>query len=871
MDDVATVEVIELLVPGLGPVDRDKLLTQSTGIRRESGDDKAGLYRTHVDLEKRTGVVHELYDWTRLTIGGASRALWLFLMPFLLVNMVAWMQPQWPRGDDGLLRRVAGWGYSLGARLLALSLTVLVVGTVGQLALDQFAWQCAPGGRAGVCDAGNPAVKMLRSWDGSGVGAGLVIAGIAPFLVVFFLLLVARDTKQEYLPVLNTVSKETAEQAVADRVVSGKENLELEGFWEFNRRDPGTAAQHVWAGLLTTAALLTWTPLVQDADGSGGPTWVGGVLFAVIGTMALITVASVPWLYRVELKWPVDLLRRWTRRLPWLDGKLAAVGAVPLWPTRYPKIALFGCCLVNTAAILYCLVPHRNWTTGAELPGIQVQSTAVLCVQALCVCVLAVACLLLPKGGTRRRMALYGLAGPAMAVLACFVAWLYTTGFSLWAGSWLARDGRRPDLPRPVDVMGMTLPPVLLFGAVCWAVICVGVWFTHLAREGAGRSASGFPRPLRNFLAALHAQPEEADDRRHHGELRAARRRHDYLLRELDWVLGTVAVLVVLVAGSFYVRPVRTSGLQNAWDLVAKFLETVSLPLFVTLAGLMLLAFRTLAIRSEMRQNAGLAWAFGAFWPRAVHPFAPPSWTVRAVPELVHRLRVLLAPENRRVLIRANSMGGVLVLAAIWQLEPECRGRIALLTTGCPVRMYFSRSYPAFVCLSSIEALAPGRDAGLVGWTNVWRDTDPLGGPVGLPAVDVRWPDDSEQGGDPRTRGRTPEQPVFPPIDGHRGYTTDERLPALRDALLRELTREDPAQPTRSPRPEVQEVGEVQEVAEAPQTLGKPVDLEAPEAGEVPVGPKGPEASEAPADPQKAPEKPVDLEAPEAGEVPVGP
>jgi hypothetical protein len=813
MGDVATpetVEVIELLVPGLGPVDREKLLTQTTEIRRESGDDKAGLYRTRpgVDLGKRLRVIQEVYDWTRLTIGGAARALWLFLMPFLLINMVAWMQPYWPRrGPDGRGRRVAGGVYEFGARLLALSLTVLVVGTVGQLALDQFAWQCAPGGPAGVCDDGNPAVRILHSWDHShGVGVGLVAAAVAPFLVVFVLQLVARDTKQEYLPVLNTVDKEQAEEAERDRAVTGKENLELEGFWEFNRRDPGIAAQHVWAGLLTTAGLLTWTPLSQDAHGAGGPAWVGKGLFAVIGAMALLTVASLPRLYRWELTWPVTLLRRCTRPLPWLHGKLATMGPLPLWPTRYPKLAAFGCLLVSTAAVLYCVLPERNWSTGAELPGIQVQSTAVLLVQALGVLMLALSCAVLPRRGTRWRMALYGMAGPAMAVLACFVAWLYTTGFSLWAGTWLARDGVRPDLPRPVDVMGMALPPVLLLGAVFWALACGGARVTHSARCGAGLHVDRerhhslrdrlrrLPALVRGFVTALRHQPTEADDRRHHSVLRAARRRHEYLLRELDWAMGIVAVLIVLVVGMLYARPVRRSGLRDAWDLVGKLLETVSLPLFVTLAGLMLLTFRTLAIRTEMRQNAGLAWAFGAFWPRAVHPFAPPSWTVRAVPELVHRLRVLLAPQRRRVLIRANSMGAVLVLAAIWQLEPDCRSRIALLTTGCPVKMYFSRNYPAFVCLSSIEALAPGREAGLADWTNVWRDTDPLGGPVGVDGVDVRWPDDAEEQ-DPRTRGRTPDQPVFPPIEGHRGYTTDDRLPALRAALLRTLTRRQPRFP----------------------------------------------------------------------------
>jgi len=809
MGNVAKIQVVELLVPGLGPVDQEALLRPTANIGRISGDDKAGLYRSGVDLRKMIRpAAREVYDWTRLTIGGASRALWLFLMPFLLVNLVAWMQPRWPSGIDEGWRRKAGAVYEFCARLLALSLTVLVVGSVGQLAMDQFAWQCHYQGTEqgkGVCAADNPAVTMLLD-HAPDPGAALVLACVLPFLVVFVLRLAARDTKQEYLPVLETVTEAEAEEARRRRSVTGEDGhpLELPGFWEYNRRDPGMAAQHVWAGLLTTAMLLTWTPLDRDMK-EGGPQEFGWALLVVIGTMTVITLLSVPWLHRhVHITLPTgSRRRRWINRLPYVKGKVlkadgradGTVDHFPLWPTHYPVPTYFGCVVVNVAAVLYCLLPDRDWRVGGELPGIPVQATAVLLVQAGGVCVLLVTSLLLPKWGTRRHMALYGLAGPAMAVLACFVGWLYTTGFALWSGSSFARDGRRPDLPQPVDVMGMALPLVLFLGALGWVVMLAGVWFVGLARPDHRTETD--VRGLRRLLHGVRSLPSvvsrslrtvwsdsrlETDDRRHLHEVRAARRKHDYLLREMDWMIGTTAVSIVVVAVLFYVPLRLESWLRNVRDLSAGVLGSLSIPLLAGLAGLMLLAFRTLAMRPDMRQNAGLAWAFGAFWPRAVHPFAPPPWTVRAVPELVHRLRVLLKPPNQRVLIRANSMGAVLVLAAVWQLEPDRRERIALLTTGSPVGTFFARNYPAFVCVESIRALAPcGAGAKLAGWTNVWRDTDPLGGPVGIEGVDRRWPDDSEGR---RAHKRRAEEPVFPPIEGHRGYTTDKRLVPLRNQLM---------------------------------------------------------------------------------------
>ncbi|MGD1219002.1 hypothetical protein AB9Q10_11230 [Streptomyces krungchingensis] len=843
----ARVEVVELLVPGLGPVDRERLIRPPATVGRVSGDEKAGLYRTVVDLNKAPHkVVREVYDWTRLTIGGASRALWLFLMPFLLINLVAWMQPRWPCGKDKRWRKLAGGVYEFGARLLALSLTVLVVGTVGQLAMDQFAWQCSPQAGQDVCADDNPAVRILRSWDTAGPQWGFVVAALAPALVVFVLLLAARDTKQEYLPVLETVSEEEAERARLQRAGKGEDGhpLELPGFWEHNRRDPGMAAQHVWAGLLTTAGLLTWTPLHQDLRGNG-PEGLGRALFAVILFMTLVLLISVPWVHRKTcLPLPPSSLRsRLLERIPLVRGKIGERRGggryFPLWPTHYPIVAGVLCACVNVAAVLYCLVPDRRWTVDRVLPGMQVQSTVLLLVQAFGVCLLTLASVVLPVAGTRRGMALLGLGGPAMAVLACFVAWLYTTASSQWTGSWLARPGRRTDVPQPVDVMGMVLAPVLVLSAVCGAVVFALVWFVHVAGPAApGPGGRPGPGLVKRFVRAYQADSrEERDDRRHLHELRAARRKHTYLLREADWMMGTAAVLVVAVTGAFYFPLGIRPGLRDARDLAAGALGSLSIPLLAGLAALMLLAFRTLAIRSDMRQNAGLAWAFGAFWPRAAHPFAPPSWTVRAVPELVHRLHVLLKDERGRVLVRANSMGTVLVMAAVWQLDAALRARIALITTGCPVGMFFSRNYPAFVCVESIDALGPrGERPGLAGWINVWRDTDPLGGPVGIEDVDVRWADDAEGAdGGPGAYRRTREAPVFPPIEGHRGYTGDSRLMPLRNRLLAELVASNPPEPPTGPEPTA-----------PPERAGSPGPTRTPEPTRTP-GPTGtPEPAGAP-------------------------
>ncbi|MER5936699.1 hypothetical protein ABT121_05180 [Streptomyces sp. NPDC001928] len=784
------VEVVELLVPGLGPVDRDRML-RPRGRGRETGDDKAGFYRS---ADRDPGVVpgtedqllvREIYDWTRLTIGGASRALWLFLMPFLLINLVAWMQPRWPSRVDGRGTKLAGAVYEFAARLLALSLTVLVVGTFGQVAMDQFAWQCHPAVEKRVC--GDQAGEALAGLPGP--QWGLALAALVPAGVAFVLLRVARDAKQEYLPVLPTVTADEAEAARRRRDADGLP-LELAGFWEHNRREPGIAAQHVWAGLLTTAALLTWTPMHQDPAGSTAKT-IGIALFAVISAMALVVVVSVPALYRkFGIRLPEHSLRARLVARTWylstkpikIERETGTMTLLPLWPTRYPLPAGICCAVVNAAALLYCLWPDRQWRVEGQLPGIQVQSTALLLAQGVGVALLLISAVLLPCKGTRRGMALFGHAGAAVAVLACFLGWLYTVALAQWTSAWLAEDRAGPVVTEPVHRMGMILLPVLVTVALAAAVMWVVVRLLPVP-------APDVPRPA-------HPDRSDADltkdDQRHLNLLTAARRRHTYLLRELNWLIGFSALAIVVWIVLFDQLKGLRKPEEGARSLIYDLLGAASVPLLAALAALMLFAFRTLALRPEMRQNAGLAWAFGAFWPRAVHPFAPPSWTTRAVPELVRRLQFLLRDEHRLVLIRASSMGSVLALAAIWQLEARERERIGLLTSGCPVGMYFSRQYPGFVCGESIRWLAPcGARAKLGAWTNVWRDTDPLGGPVGIECVDRQWPDDAEdwQGVRGVMARRSERHPVFPPINGHRNYTTDDLMIRERDRVLERLLR----------------------------------------------------------------------------------
>ncbi|MEU5347392.1 hypothetical protein AB0H18_42395 [Streptomyces sp. NPDC020766] len=163
-------------------------------------------------------------------------------------------------------------------------------------------------------------------------------------------------------------------------------------------------------------------------------------------------------------------------------------------------------------------------------------------------------------------------------------------------------------------------------------------------------------------------------------------------------------------------------------------------------------------------------------------------------------------------------MGSVIAVAALWQIPPELRPRIGLLTTGSPIGAVFARHYPGYVTAESLDALVHNEDDGdsdsdtdrtrlLRTWVNIHRETDLLAGPTGVGGVDQEWvvgvdqewkdgvaPMDLDTG---RSHARTRAQPVFWPLERHNGYRRDPRIAAVRRAILHTLA--EPAPPPPAP------------------------------------------------------------------------
>jgi hypothetical protein len=163
------------------------------------------------------------------------------------------------------------------------------------------------------------------------------------------------------------------------------------------------------------------------------------------------------------------------------------------------------------------------------------------------------------------------------------------------------------------------------------------------------------------------------------------------------------------------------------------------------------------AIRAEgPRRALNVVWDVIAFWPRAVHPFVPPPYAQSVVPALVRRIcwhlgepdplrgdgepavpadqpadrtdqqRAEVNPDFvRTVVVAAHSQGSLISLAALLWLPEPIRHRVRWLTFGSQLRQAFPLAFPHYVTVPILRHVLATH-----GWLNLYRDTDPIAGPV---------------------------------------------------------------------------------------------------------------------------------------------
>jgi hypothetical protein len=184
--------------------------------------------------------------------------------------------------------------------------------------------------------------------------------------------------------------------------------------------------------------------------------------------------------------------------------------------------------------------------------------------------------------------------------------------------------------------------------------------------------------------------------------------------------------------------------------------------------------------RPDARRWLGVLWDVGTFWPRAYHPFAPPCYAERAVPDLQRRVR-WLHDSGCRVLVLGHSQGSVLAAVALAQhgaLRPG-HDRPVLVTFGSPLNTLYRWAFPAYINDDLFDRLrGPGAGAPLRSWRNFSYRTDYIGGPIDREGVDDPLPD-------PGTAWYVTGEPM-PPMRSHTGYWSDEAMWQRIDELVAE-------------------------------------------------------------------------------------
>ncbi|MEU3901455.1 hypothetical protein [Streptomyces sp. NPDC045251] len=775
---------LELLVHGVGGTTPAEMLDDPRTVR-VTGDHVAAVFRRTEDADAesrpedyRGRPVPEAYVWCNLTSGNGTRALWLLLLPFMVVNLAHWMRPT----AHGRTRTVRLYG--LLVRLAGLTLTVLLVAGACEVALDLVAWQCA----------GTRACAERHSWLGflspvmsdggwwSTPGRRLALAAAVPAVLTGLLWYLSLRTWRAYesqQPMDPETGPESGpetgpESGPETGPESGPESVPGEdpartalgrpGFWYGRRLVARLRAAHTAAALLTVAAAVG-APAARFDRRPGGPATLdalGWLLVAALAAGAVAVVAVVCRRGRSERRLDRELDERLVRLLP-----LAA-------------LALF------VLTLLYGGWSRPQWSSAGRLPG-DMTFGGIALVQGLLVLVLAVVAHALHRSSPDARAAIRGLGGPSVAMLACALGGVMSGGVAQRVADWLDGTGTSIDGP-PVLLtwQASVIPPLLVVVLLLCAALARHTW--SLARaERAGIEDD---------------HPGEAGD--------PGRTRRIALTRALATLTDRAPLLVAIVsattlllgaaalAGALVTDQVPTDAARGTYAVVHGAVQTAQ-ALGSWLIGLGFILFVTWGRRAykdaSARRTIGILWDVGTFWPRAAHPFAPPCYAERAVPDLTWRMATWTRATGGRLVISGHSQGSVLAASAAWQLEPPARKRVALLTYGSPLERLYGRWFPAHFGPAALGSLHEEVDC----WRNLYRRTDPIGGPMRLPG-DSGPSVDRPPLKDPLTYGRTELHPLPAPILGHSDYQADPAFAEERQRLLARLRPEVPA-PRQTGRP----------------------------------------------------------------------
>ena len=806
----------ELRVHGVAGTAPESVL-QHPHVEQVAGNRDAGFFRRWWEAESVSADSpvrrREAYSWGGLTSGDNLRALWLLLLPFMLLNVAFYMAPyRRPPEPDETVDPPPGWRERWSVRrrdrrrdrfsasvqrLLALSFTVTFTLTAITVAMDLVAWKCAAPAVSDVC--GTSWLGWLdAAWFRDRPGRQLAVTALVPLAVVGLLWWLAGATWDK----LERVRPPASDTAV--HPVEIETPLEDRAMW--NGRGPvrRLRAVHVATGL-ALPGVFALAPVQADSIGRSP-----ALLVLVAFLLAMVLVVVHPTIARRERPSHAETSREDD------DERRSPFRFLP-WSALL--LTVLGLAVAATGTVVGSPAPPGSVEVRSTMPWLAGALQWTFVVQAVLLALLLAACWSLKRrasaaghtaemGRVGLRPAWRGYAMPAIAMLAWVLAGGFSAGIVLRAaetlGTPVAPGYQGTDAyPLVVPLAYRWVAAAAFALAVTAVVAAVFVW-VRLRRW----------KQMTADVAQAYGAGATADTVRA-DEIARAWARATLLTGEARRVLGfllAVTAVVVLVAGALFLF------FRDSFAIDERLVSAGNAVLSASVLGLLWVG-RQAYRNPAQRRTVGIVWDLGTFWPRAVHPLAPPCYAERAVPDLIGRMEYLTGTGNDgagqdegTVLLSCHSQGSVLGAVVLMQVGTPTSARTAFLTYGCPLARLYGRFFPAYFSGTALDRLgrflrdadadadtvtgadhrtaasADAAERATWRWRNLYRRSDPIGGAVFVDRPPV-WssaradPDDVDRPLLDPMFARFPGDPCSPPIRGHSNYFADPAFAWTADAL----------------------------------------------------------------------------------------
>jgi len=821
----------ELRVHGVSGSDGATMLEHPT-VLQVAGDSTTMFYRRWTPAGAGGQGVQwklEAYSWGGLTESPLASASWLLLAPFMLYNVAHFALPP-PNGytaesvrgaatDSGatvaaddrepaavpaqVLSRDGWHAFAQTVlRLLAFSATLQFTAAVVSILVSSVGLQ-----------ARNAHFPSWLSWYpqwSAGDRVALAMVGVAA--VIALLWLISVKTAQRY----------EARTSLARPRVNQLWPLTQTGFWKGQQLVLRHRSLHAGGAVAATAFIVS-RPAHHMGGGRLAVMWISALVVALVVVSLCLPLAD--------------------RHNVTLAGAPAGTSQAPRQEARrtlWCRLLLAAGAGVFIGAFFTGGWPVESQASHVTVPGFTNFCAFLLAAQVLLLIVLALTVGKMasnarqqqPEQDAASRPFSGGNVATVLAILAVGLGGVFGAVMDLFATrivgtpvpsgiQFTAPPANALQIPWPIYAFAAA-PVGLLIGLVIAAAWVFRQWhgnvmtFTSAERSASGRSE------VADFYGIEFGNPDGKDYV--NNRMRIAR----------AWAVGRLVDQAAVVAWCAAAGLVAATGWAEIYAALASRHTALDPTLHgfaamesivgLFLAGLLVTLLRSDYSNVSKRKTIGALWDVATFWPRAAHPFAPPCYAERAVPELVDRIRILtgtvqpcptdpawqqikahernadacqsphLTMAAGPVLLNGYSQGSIIAPAVIAQLPDDTRDKVALLTLACPARRLYGRAFPAYFGKVPIDTLGNLLDAEQGSsarrrWKNLVRRSDYIGSWV------FHEPSPAP-GSDPAQMQSQVDQPCWdpvavaadldptpPPIHFHSGFWQDPRVTQLGEHL----------------------------------------------------------------------------------------